>query len=252
MFSEDRPRRADRVEALLGPVAIGLGVVLCAFAVPAALRTPAPPTPTTTTTTATAAPTPTPTPTASTPAVAPTPVSAPATGPTVVGLGDTGISSWYPAFCTAQSSQLRGCSTIGGPETGSAVLSNTYTDVLPAAPDLVLLVDGNADLVAGVNRMTIIANLTAVVVGLQKQKMPVVLATVLPDDARAAEVVALNRSLRALAKGAKVPLLDLAAVTGTDAGRWRAGLSDDGQTPNAAGISALVEAAAQLAESARV
>ena len=264
MFTEDRPRPADRLKALVGPVAIGLGVALCAFAVPAALRTPSPPAALTTaaTTTPTAGPVratpsaapavvpdPTPSPT---PSAKPSRAPAAAEGPVLVGLGDTGISTWYAAFCTAESARLRGCSSVGDPDTGSAVLSNTYTDVLPVAPDLVLLADGNADILAGVNPGTTIANLTVVINGLLKQKLSVVLVTVLPDDAHAAAVAAMNESLRGLAQRADVPLLDLAAISGTDGGRWTAGLSDDGRTPNAEGISRLVAAAvAHLATSAR-
>ena len=256
-----RWRNGARAEGVLGPVAIFLGIILCAFAVPAALRTPAPPKAASGTTTVALTPSPdsaspggatspsaeaspetSGTPSASASA---SPISSAATGSvTVVGLGDAAVDGWYSVFCASQPDRLRACSRVGGADTGSATLSKTYTDGLPSAPDLIVLADGNADIAAGVGHLTTIANLTVVLAGLHKRGLPVALATVLPDNAHATEVAALNRSLRALARSSKVSLLDLAAAVGTQEGRWTPDLTDDGRTPNAAGTSRLVDAVA--------
>ncbi|SMG16119.1 GDSL-type esterase/lipase family protein [Agreia pratensis] len=74
------------------------------------------------------------------------------------------------------------------------------------------------------------------------------IATLLPpSDDDASETNALNSAIASAAQAAGVGVLDLHTAVSTPSGFWAAGLSDDGETANADGSSALATAAeAQL------
>lgn len=172
----------------------------------------------------------------------------PTTLGSLVPFGDSIIfnaGSWARRLCDR--SAVVFCPTIAGHpgQDTAGLLPFVASEVVPLHPEHVTITAGANDLYSEVTVEQTVANLRRICQDLRAAGIKPVLSTITPVNDRAAEVGPLNVAIRELARADAVPLLDVYGSVGTDEGTYRAGLTDDGVHPNAAGYDALLAAVDQ-------
>lgn len=138
-------------------------------------------------------------------------------------------------------------------QTTAQILARLNDDVLVYKPDVVLLMAGTNDILAGQvdqSYTNMMSNIELMVVGMMEQGCDVILATPPTKDSAPDETRMAIQFFYMLADYYNLPLLDTYKITvNPQTGMYKDGYSEDGVHPNPVGIDAIaVEGAKVLAE----
>jgi hypothetical protein len=172
----------------------------------------------------------------------------PASTAAVVGIVVSGSSPWWAE--SVGSGIIPGVSLgpqVGGAGVNTASLAAQIDEAVDSTGQAMVIQAGSQDIVEGATGDQIDAGIQALWQEVKDRGGRPIAALLSPSDLFPGSVTAVNTLIRTSAQNQGVAVLDMTSSVANPDGTWVAGLSDDGQEPNAAGVSLMAQAvAAQL------
>jgi lysophospholipase L1-like esterase len=172
-----------------------------------------------------------------------TPTAAPNSAEIPVGLVSEALPAWWGRSIDA--GLVQGASS--GPRIGEAgddiATMTTQLDLVTLSQGQPVVIQvGSRDIINGASAAEIDASMKALWQGVKDRGGQPIAVLVPPSNVFPGSVVAVNAQIRTSAQAEGVAVLDATTSIAAADGTWAAGFSDDGQQPNALGMTSMVEA----------